>query len=191
MTAHSRYLQVWSIQTQEAYEAFLVDGVIEAHWRRVANEDRAAYLWMVGKMWRLLKRWNIETAGPPKPPMWSWLRWSSRTQRPDLRATNHLPAGTKGVRIELQIPVTECVVSNFDTWHQVLNRLSGIDIELGSLDDVLDLDLLISSDQIRTADVVTVPSSRIGWVATAESIQVCTPFLRKSWMVDTTFFTAR
>lgn len=40
---------------------------------------------------------------------------------PDLRASGHLPSGTAGVRLELEVDPDEVLLSDFDLWHYVLN----------------------------------------------------------------------
>jgi hypothetical protein len=41
--------------------------------------------------------------------------------RPDLRFSNFLEKGTRGVRLEIDIPDEQVVLSDFDKWHYVLN----------------------------------------------------------------------
>ena len=40
---------------------------------------------------------------------------------PDLRAAAHLPSGTAGVRLELEVNPDDVLLSDFDLWHYVLN----------------------------------------------------------------------
>jgi hypothetical protein len=56
-------------------------------------------------------------------PLWGWYRWQGTKQcRPDLRASGHLARGLPGVRIELELPEDSVLLSDFDSWHCVLNR---------------------------------------------------------------------
>ena len=50
-------------------------------------------------------------------PWWGWAR-----PKPDLRRTGHLPQGTRGVRLELELADDQVLLSDFDAWHVVLNR---------------------------------------------------------------------
>ncbi len=64
--------------------------------------------------------------GPPESPgqwpIWLWCQWrGSARRRPDLRASGHLPAGSAGVRIELELDAARVLRSDFDLWHYVLN----------------------------------------------------------------------
>lgn len=55
-------------------------------------------------------------------PVWLWCAWRGSAQpKPDLRATGHLPKGTLGVRIELEICESRVLRSDFELWHYVLN----------------------------------------------------------------------
>lgn len=40
---------------------------------------------------------------------------------PDLRASGHLPSGTVGVRLELDVDPDDVLLSDFELWHYVLN----------------------------------------------------------------------
>jgi hypothetical protein len=50
-------------------------------------------------------------------PLWAWYK-----PRPDLRRSGHLERGTPGVRLELLVPASRVLLSDFDAWHCVLNR---------------------------------------------------------------------
>ena len=55
-------------------------------------------------------------------PIWVWQQWENRARRrPDLRAAGHLPKGTRGVRVEIQVQDNCVLLSDFDLWHYVLN----------------------------------------------------------------------
>lgn len=50
--------------------------------------------------------------------VWVWC------QKPDLRHSAHLPKGTQGVRLTLELDPARVLVSDFDVWHMVLNAQS-------------------------------------------------------------------
>jgi hypothetical protein len=55
-------------------------------------------------------------------PVWAWVQYNGEARpRPDLRRTAHLPRGTRGVRLELVLPASCVLLSDFDLWHYVLN----------------------------------------------------------------------
>lgn len=49
-------------------------------------------------------------------PIWFWF-----SPKPDLRHRAHLPRGEQAVRLELELPRETVLLSDFDTWHCVLN----------------------------------------------------------------------
>lgn len=71
-----------------------------------------AYRWMASQLARRV--------GPPPPgvrlPLWAWVR------RPDLRTGAHLPRGTRGVLLEVELPRRAVLCSDFERFHAVLNR---------------------------------------------------------------------
>ena len=50
-------------------------------------------------------------------PIWFW-----HSPKPDLRHAAHLPRGERGLRIELELPLQQLLLLDFETWHCVLNR---------------------------------------------------------------------
>ncbi len=76
------------------------------------------YNWMVLQMERRI--------GPKPPdvkfPVWGWYQWEdARRKMPDLRCSSHLPKGTEGVRLKINIDDCKVLLSDFETWHYVLN----------------------------------------------------------------------
>jgi len=55
-------------------------------------------------------------------PVWVWRQWDgARRSRPDLRSRGHLPTGTQGVRIEVELDEGRVLLSDFELWHYALN----------------------------------------------------------------------
>jgi hypothetical protein len=108
---------LWTIQDMKAWDRLQREGALRADGRRVSPYYRHAYLWMSDQM----RLWL-----PPHParfPLWGWCHWQGVNQRrPDLRASGHLTKGTTGVRIEFELPEGSVLLSDFDSWHCVLNR---------------------------------------------------------------------
>ena len=50
-------------------------------------------------------------------PVWFWF-----SPKPDLRHSRHLARGERALRIELELPRELVLLSDFETWHCVLNR---------------------------------------------------------------------
>jgi len=110
---------VWTIQSVETWERLQTSGWLYADGRRIPPEFRFAYRWMRQQM-----RSRIPSYGG-RYPWWGWAR-----PKPDLRRAGHLPRGTRGVRLELELSDEEVLPSDpstgsghrFDAWHVVLNR---------------------------------------------------------------------
>jgi hypothetical protein len=73
-----------------------------------------------------MRREMVARLGPPtlqeQMPVWLWCQWrGQRRRKPDLRHRGHLPQGSMGVRIELEIDGAHVLRSDFDLWHYVLN----------------------------------------------------------------------
>lgn len=47
--------------------------------------------------------------------LWVWV------SKPDLRCSGHLQRGTKGVLLEIELPIEDVLISDFMSWHCVLN----------------------------------------------------------------------
>jgi hypothetical protein len=107
---------LWTIQDTGAWERSKRAGVLKADARRADRWFGPAYHWMADQM---RARIGLPPGGQ-KLPIWAWLRWAGNRGRPDLRATGHLPRGTRGGRIEFQ-PDEPVLLSDFDLWHFVLN----------------------------------------------------------------------
>lgn len=108
--------KLWSIQTAEAYEVIKTSGRLVGDWSRIDDPSfEPAYRWLVQEMT------NRSIALEGRPPVWAWVK------KPDLRQGAHLPRGTKGVRIELEVPAGQVLLSDFEAWHSVLgNRFHAI-----------------------------------------------------------------
>lgn len=83
-------------------------------------EFEDAYAWMRGQMALRLPRYEGHW------PWWAWVRPPCRHVRPDLRERqlyhNGWSTGTACVRLELEVPDADVLLSDFDMWHAVLNN---------------------------------------------------------------------
>jgi hypothetical protein len=86
-------------------------GVLRADGRRVFRDFRPAYAWLMAQMHKRVPGYG---GGFPV-----WLRICPK---PDMRRSAHLPRGTRGVRIEMELLAERVLLSDFETWHCVLNR---------------------------------------------------------------------
>ncbi len=113
----SKSMILWTIQTEAAVMHLECTGVLRGDGRRIWREHRRAYQWMIGQMKERLK--------PPLTgshyPVWAWKIFSAHAPRPDLRFSAHLPAGTRGARIEFEVSEQRVLLSDFERWHFVLS----------------------------------------------------------------------
>jgi hypothetical protein len=110
--------QVWTIQSGDVLAALSAGRVWRARAAHVEAGWRPAYRWMTRAMTGAL--------GPPEAPdqmpIWCWCQWrGGLRRRPDLRVGGHLPRGTLGVLLELQLAPGRMLRSDFELWHYVLN----------------------------------------------------------------------
>jgi hypothetical protein len=105
------------------WEVLKEEGLFEVSEERFLDTDTIdAYRWMRRKMRRYIDRSVREDLWP----IWGWVQWLDHRRRmPDLRCSWHLPRGTHGVRLCLELPLERVLVSNFDRWHVVLNATVG------------------------------------------------------------------
>jgi len=107
----------WSNLTADAWDELQQSGKLRASRRHVDPDFMRAYVWMADQMDRRLG---------PRPskdtlPIWVWWQWGGKRRRPDLRASGHLPKGTRGVRVECKVQEDRVLLSDFELWHYVLN----------------------------------------------------------------------
>ncbi len=111
-------MRLWMIVPEPTLRALERGRVLVADGRRAIRDFRPAYRWMADQM-------AMRLGPPPRRravPWWAWARWGgSRSGRPDLRCSAHLPRGTRGYRLTIEMPAEEVLLSDFDDWHFVLN----------------------------------------------------------------------
>jgi hypothetical protein len=111
-------LLIWTIQPATTWAAWQRAGRISATWQHSWAEFRRPYEWMAKRLGRLVPAPSRHAA-----PVWAWFRYNGEAHsRPDLRRTGHLPPGTHGARLELILPASRVLLSDFDLWHYVLNN---------------------------------------------------------------------
>lgn len=112
-------MKLWTIQTQQAYENFKQTKILTANENYIYYDFAFQYNWMVVQMKKRI--------GPPpseeiKYPVWAWYQWNGTTRKkPDLRCSAHLPKGTRGVLIELEVDPKYVLLSGFEDFNTILN----------------------------------------------------------------------
>jgi hypothetical protein len=86
-------------------------GEIRGDGRRACHHFLPAYRWMMEQMRRRVPAYGGGF------PIWFWY-----SPKPDLRESGCLDRGDRGLRIELELPRENVLLSDFQTWHCVLNR---------------------------------------------------------------------
>jgi hypothetical protein len=103
-------VRLWTVRT--ARELASARWPLRASERHVDPYMLPAYLWMGGQ---LARRVGPAPRGV-RVPVWFWLR------KPDLRERGHLPRGTRGVLLGLELPDARVLISDFSRFETVLNR---------------------------------------------------------------------
>jgi hypothetical protein len=109
---------LWTIQTAEAWQTLQRKGVLRPESHHVEQRFLESYKWLVTQM--------CQRIGPQPAdcdfPVWAWYQWyDCRRPRPDLRFGAHLPKGTEGFRLEIELSHSQVLLSDFELWHYVLN----------------------------------------------------------------------
>ncbi len=99
-------VRVWTIQRPSWWRTLQQRGLIHADGRRLCHDFRPAYNWMMGQMYRRIPGYTGAY------PVWFWY-----SPKPDLRHSGHLARGERGLRIELELPRSIVLLSDFETWH--------------------------------------------------------------------------
>lgn len=132
---------LWTIQDCAVWEQVKVTGsyaVSDEHIEFPAEEDDAfnhlnyAYRWLARQM-------ELRVGPPPQGvhyPIWAWYkRYGQADGKPDMRASHYIP-GKPCVRMKLDVPDYEVLLSDFDAWHHALNycHLSATEVESEEFD---------------------------------------------------------
>lgn len=112
-------MKLWTIQPISWYEKLLENDFIygDANLSNVDENFKYAYNWLMQQMENKVSKKPFENA----TPIWAWYQYKNEQKpKPDLRS-NHLPKGTRGVRIEFVKNENDVLLSDYDLWHYPLN----------------------------------------------------------------------
>lgn len=111
-------MKLWTIVPEAAWRVLNRLGSLRAAEHVSDREHVQAYEWMSLQM---IERLGHTSMGS-RLPIWAWYQYrDAERKRPDLRSSGHLPRGSVGYRIEFNMADHEVLLSDFDTWHYVLN----------------------------------------------------------------------
>jgi len=113
-------VKLWTIQHEEAYRVFKETGILRANNNYLFCEDGCtyAYDWIAGEM---KKRIGESPVADIKYPIWAWYQWEGKRKRQDLRCSGYAKRGTPMVQLEIEVPVNEILLSDFDAWFFVMS----------------------------------------------------------------------
>jgi Domain of unknown function (DUF3841) len=113
-------VRVWMIAEATLYDRLKAERVLYVDPTLTDEDFGDAYAWMRGQMALHIPGYGGHW------PWWAWVRPPCGCVRPDLRKRqlyhNGWPAGTACMRLELDVPDIELLLSDFDMWHAVLNN---------------------------------------------------------------------
>ncbi len=186
---------LWTIQEEEIYNKILSDGVYrcdpDKSW--MGRDCSDSYMWMSEQM---KKRIGEQPKGVTYP-VWAWYQWEDERKKPDLRK-ERWGNGKKGDRfacMEIDIPETEVLLSDFDLWHFVLSDFL---ISYSEEEDTLlekKYDTLAPSKKLlfkhkNWERVFDLTPARNDWIEIGSSIQATFWELKKEQIKKVRFFTA-
>lgn len=127
MVYHSPTLELWTLQHPLVYDQLRSDGVCLVDSARISfpeEEDsqtchlNAAYQWLVAKM-------DEKLSARPKGavcPIWAWYKQCGREDgKPDMRFSGYAQKGSPLVRMNLEVPDGQVLLSDFSEWHFALS----------------------------------------------------------------------
>lgn len=110
-------MRLWTIQP------FIVLDILEQYGVFTAREDLIAFPEFTTEYDWLCEHLEQKDKRPAsvKYPVWAWHTFNGHHKKPDLRYNGHGQRGEKLACIELEIPDSKVLLSDFDLWHFVLN----------------------------------------------------------------------
>lgn len=185
-------MRVCMIAAASLYTRLREDGDLFADPSLAMPGFEDAYTWMRGQMAQRLPNYQGHW------PWWAWVHPPAGHVRPDLRTRwayhNGWPAGTACIRLGLDIPDPDLLLSDFDKWHAVLN-----DGPLVSSDEEWDaFEALPEAERRATKEAtwpgifaVNEPPDPFWRGSDAPIIQACFETLRLADVREVTMFRAR
>lgn len=111
-TSAGEHMTVVSIMSGDAWNVLHAGNRLQQFWANVPNEFAGAYGWMTGQMAAR------QIGDGMSPPLWAWAQ-ICRDDLVDLSVA--APAGS--VFVIASVPASRVLLSSFEDWHAVLNRM--------------------------------------------------------------------
>ena len=114
-------MKLWTIQPKKVLEIILSKGSFscDENNKKFQNDFKSSYDWLVSKM---------DSRGIYHPeelsyPIWAWYRYDGKNELPNiLEDEDYFSKEEKYVWIELEVPIKEVLLSDYNAWHYVLNK---------------------------------------------------------------------
>ncbi len=112
-------MKLWTIQSEDAWRTLNDKGVLLADHNRIVEKSfHTAYSWMAEQMtYKLSKKPSNAVY-----PLWAWYMWEGKRKRRDMRGTGYAVPGERIVQLMIDVPDHLVLLSDFDSWHLVLNK---------------------------------------------------------------------
>lgn len=113
-------MRLWTIQPPEVVdiinttEQFTCDTTLSENYK----DFHDAYHWLVNEM----DKRNITHPQHLTLPLWAWHTRNAKHKKPDFRYMGLGVRGTRYACIEFEIPDNQVLLSDYDKWHNVLNK---------------------------------------------------------------------
>lgn len=118
-------MKLWTIQPIEAIKEIENKGYYSTNIEEIDLDFIKSYDWIVEKM----KNTIGDAPEGIKYPLWAWHTYNGKHQRPDFRNSGYAKRGSNLCCIEFEIEENKVLLSDFDSWHIVLNNGFYFDFE--------------------------------------------------------------
>ncbi len=111
-------MKLWTIQSPEAWEVLCRTGVLTCPNDKVTDGFEDAYKWFIEQM-----ELRLKTSRPEGCSMlWAWQLYNGKTDLTvdDVKYYSR-PVGERGYLIGIEVPDEHVLLSDFMSWHSVLN----------------------------------------------------------------------
>lgn len=158
-------------------------GFLSANEEYLFCEDdfREAYDWMAEQMTQRIY------AAPEgiKHPVWAWYQWDGKHKRPDMRSFRKWSnPGTPIVLLTVDIPDSEVLLSDFDTWHIVMSK-GYCPVDDADLDY---MDVATPEEVVASWERIFLPLPHDGGVCSVNHVQATIWQIKKEWVIKAEHF---
>lgn len=187
-------IKLWTIQVPEVYQIIRNKGIYTVSSQYIDKDFKRAYDWLVQQM---QQRIGCRPQGVIYP-IWGWYKRKGQNKKPDLRESGYAKKGQKCVLMELEVPLSEVVFTDFIAWHYVLNNSflslqpneTLYDEEQKKL-STLDNTSYNKAIQNSWQGVFDIEPFENEWMSKGAYVQATFWVLRKEYIKSVKFFTAK